>query len=143
MKYEGGHLIARIHQMSSRIFSRILKDRGMEELNPAQGRIMFVLWQKDEIAISELANCTSLSKSTLTSMLDRLAESGYIQRKASPSDRRKIILRRTEKDASFQKAYNEVSEEMVALFYDGFSEKEITDFESYLHRILRNLLDAI
>ena len=138
---EGGFLIARIHQLAGRIFARMLKEYEIE-INPAQGRIMFVLWQNDGIPITELARKTSLEKSTLTSMLDRLEDAGYVARVASPDDRRVILIKRTAKDKAWQKVYIQVSQQMTRLFYDGFSEKEIDEFERYLKRIFDNLSAA-
>jgi len=134
----GGFLIGQIHRLGGRAFKRMLQERGIA-INPAQGRIMFVLWQKDDIPISELARQTSLGKSTLTSMLDRLEQAGYVRRVPSPHDRRVVLIERTEKDKAFQRQYVQVSEEMTALFYDGFSEAEIETFEGYLEHILENL----
>jgi DNA-binding MarR family transcriptional regulator len=141
-KRQGGFLIAKIHQLSGRIFSRILKQHNIHEINPAQGRILFVLWEHDEIPISELSKKTQLEKSTLTAMLDRLENDGFIRRMASEDDRRKTIIKRTDKDKSFQKAYYQISEEMTALFYKDFSEREVDKFEKYLERILDNLMES-
>ena len=140
---EGGFLVAKIHQVSGRIFAEILKKSGIDEINPAQGRILFVLWKKDEIPISELARRTQLSKSTLTSMLDRLEEAGYIVRASSKEDRRIILIKRTAKDKSLENKYIRVSNEMTKLFYNGFSPKEIDTFENYLKRILANLTEEV
>ena len=135
---EAGFLMAKIHQLAGRIFTRMLKEYDIE-INPAQGRIMFALWREDEIPVSELAKKTSLGKSTLTSMLDRLESSGYIRRVPSKEDRRKILIRRTEKDRSFQHLYVRVSKDMNKLFFQGFSNKEMDQFEAYLRRIYGNL----
>jgi DNA-binding MarR family transcriptional regulator len=137
----GGFLIAKIHQVSGRIFSRILKQHNITEINPAQGRILFVLWEHDEITITELSRKTQLEKSTLTAMLDRLEHDGFIRRMASEKDRRKTIIKRTDKDKSFQQEYYQISDEMTALFYKDFSEKDIDRFEEYLGRILDNLME--
>ena len=67
-----GYLIAKIHQRSGRIFSKKLKKHHIHDINPAQGRILFALWKNDGLSIIDLAKETGLSKSTLTSMLDRL-----------------------------------------------------------------------
>ena len=139
---KGGFLISKIHQLSGRIFARMLKEYNIEEINPSQGRIMFVLWQNDGIAITELSKKTSLSKSTLTSMLDRLENDGFIRRKTSDKDRRKIQIWRTEKDKTFQKQYVEVSKKMSGIFYKGFNEEEIESFENMLERIFNNLKGA-
>jgi DNA-binding MarR family transcriptional regulator len=136
---QGGFLIAKIHQVSGRIFAKILKKAGISEINPAQGRILFALWKKDEIPITKLARKTLLSKSTLTSMLDRLEEAGFIIRIPSKKDRRTILIKRTEKDKRFESKYVQVSDEMTNLFYKGFASEEIDTFEEYLKRVLANL----
>jgi DNA-binding MarR family transcriptional regulator len=138
---QGGFLIARIHQLAGRIFTRKLKEHQVE-ISPAQGRIMFALWRKDGISISELVRRTSLEKSTMTSMLDRLEEAGYVTRVRSQEDRRKVLIERTDKDRSWQETYVHVSQEMTKLFYDGFSDSEIDTFEQYLKRVLDNLTAA-
>jgi DNA-binding MarR family transcriptional regulator len=135
---EGGFLISKIHRLSGRIFAKKLKEHQIE-INPAQGRIMFVLWREDGISINALAKRTSLGKSTLTSMLDRLEAAGYVRRVRSVQDRRSILIERTEKDHAWQEVYVQVSQEMSALYYAGFSEDEIGELEGYLRRILDNL----
>jgi DNA-binding MarR family transcriptional regulator len=137
-KREGGFLIAKIHQLAGRIFSRMLRERGVE-INPAQGRIMFVLWHEDGIPINELAKKTSLGKSTLTSMLDRLESSGYIRRASSTHDRRTTLIRRTEKDRAFERLYTEVSQDMISIFYKGLRRKQVDQFEAHLRKIFDNL----
>ena len=137
---QAGFLMAKIRQVGERIFVRKLKDYGIE-INPAQGRIMFALWQNDGIAINELAQKTQLGKSTLTSMLARLESMGYIRRMRSDNDRRKIIIRRTNKDKALERVYVKVSEEITDIYYTGFAKGEIDQFEKYLERILYNLTE--
>jgi DNA-binding MarR family transcriptional regulator len=135
---QAGFLMAKIRQVAERIFVRKLKEYGIE-INPAQGRIMFALWQNDSISINELAKKTQLGKSTLTSMLDRLEQMGYLKRRRSRDDRRKILIYRTEKDRAMENKYVEASQEMTILFYKGFALSEINRFENDLKRILNNL----
>jgi len=139
---QGGFLIAKIHQLSGRIFSKLMKNHDIE-LNPAQGRIMFVLWRNDNITIQELAKKTSLSKTSLTSMLDRLESMGYIRRVPSSEDRRKIFIELTEKDQVLQEKYIQVSKEMIDIFYGDFSDEEINSFENNLIKLYSNLLTYI
>jgi len=136
---EGGFLIAQVHQVAGRIFARLLKDHGIEEINPPLGRILFVLWQQDGIPIGELAKRTSLEKSTLTTLLDRLEASGFVERVRSEEDRRVVLVHRTAKDKAWQKAHEEVSEKMNRLFYAGLSAQEIDRFEETLRCLLANL----
>ncbi len=140
LRQEGGFLVAKIHYLAGRLFSRKLKEYNLDEINPAQGRILFALWRSGDISIQQLAKNTSLGKSTLTSMLDRLENNGYIIRIPSSKDRRKIIIKLTEKDKKLQDVYTHVSQEMTNLFYKGFTAKEIDSFEKYLRHVLDNLI---
>ena len=139
MKTKGGFLISRIKLVGTRIFDRMLADSGIDSFNGAQGRILYVLWQNDEISISSLSAQTSLANTTLTAMLDRMENMGLIVRKPDPKDRRNRLIALTEKAKSLQVDYNRISEQMNEIYYTGFAEAEIMQFELYLQRILNNL----
>ncbi len=139
----GGYLISKIHQLSGRVFAKKLKSYKIDQINPAQGRILFALWQQDNIPIQQLAAQTALSKSTLTRMLDRLEETGHIKRSFPGDDRRKVLIQLTEQDRKMKQSYEEVSKDMVDLFYKGFSDNEINKFEGYLDRVYNNLLSVL
>lgn len=89
--------------------------------------------------VHELARRTSLGKSTLTSMLDRLEAIGQVVRVRSQADRRQIVIELTLKNKAMHSLYEEVSREMAGLFYRGFTRTEIVRFERDLERILGNL----
>ena len=138
---QAGFLLAKIHQLGGRVFARLLKKHGVDQINPAQGRIMFALWQQDGIPINDLAQRTKLGKSTLTSMLDRLETSGLVKRVPSKEDRRKILIQRTDADKALESLYVRVSQEMHTVWYKGFTEPRIEQFEADLQQILDNLSD--
>ncbi|NKF07316.1 MarR family transcriptional regulator [Clostridium gasigenes] len=52
-------------------------------MNNSQARILFVLSKFKELNINKLGQELSLSKSTLTSMLDRLEKLGYLKKKSN------------------------------------------------------------
>lgn len=135
----GGFLISQIKQIQGRVFARLLTDAGIDEFNGAQGRILYVLWQEDNLPIVELAARTGLAKTTLTSMLDRMESLGHIKRCYDSEDRRQIRIRLTNRARRLEKKYRQVSDEMSRLFYKGFSEKEILKLDSQLEKVLKNL----
>lgn len=139
METKGGFLISRIKQVGTRIFDRMLATSGIDSFNGAQGRILYVLWQNDEISISTLSAQTSLANTTLTAMLDRMESLDLIVRKPDPKDRRNRLIALTEKAKSLQDDYDRISQQMNELYYTDFTEKEIVQFESYLQRVLNNL----
>lgn len=141
MQTEGGFLISQIKQVSGRIFEKMLAEAGVDAFNGAQGRILYVLWQEDNIPIIELSHKTGLAKTTLTSMLDRMEAAGLIMRVPSPSDRRQIHIVLTDNARALSGRYDEISEQMNEVFYHGFTEEEVRKFETTLRRVLKNLCD--
>lgn len=139
---KGGFLISQIKQIQGRIFEKLLGKAGIAEFNGAQGRILYVLWQRDGLPIIELSKRTGLAKTTLTSMLDRMEAQGHIQRNHDKSDRRQIIITLTGKAKALSRSYDLVSAQMSEIFYKGFTDDEIDKFESQLKRILGNLIEG-
>ena len=137
-KRDGGYLISQIHQLTGRIFSKKLKDYQID-INHAQGRIIFALWKNDQIPINDLSKETALSKSSLTTMLERLEKSGHIIRKQSETDKRITIICLTSKSSSLRSDYQKISADMINLFYKDFTDDEISKFELSLKKILKNL----
>ena len=135
----GGFLISQIKQIQGRIFGRLLTEAGVDAFNGAQGHILYVLWQEDDLPIVELSRRTGLAKTTLTGMLDRMEALGHISRCYDPKDRRQIRIRLTERARKFEEKYTEVSDEMSRLFYMGFSDEEILRLDADLERVLKNL----
>lgn len=139
MESRTGFLISQIKQVQARVFRRLLQDSGVEEFNGPQGRILYVLWQKDGVPIVELSRKTCLAKTTLTAMLGRMEDAGLIGRRNAESDKRQSLIVLTEKARSLQDKYDEVSEKMNDVFYKDFSEKEVKKMDQLLDRILVNL----
>jgi len=135
----GGFLISQIKQVSGRIFEKLLSNAGVDAFNGAQGRILYVLWQQDNIPIIELSKKTGLAKTTLTSMLDRMEAAGLVSRIFDKIDRRQIRIVLTEQAHTLSGEYESVSQAMNQIYYNGFSEAEILAFENTLKRILKNL----
>ena len=139
MKTHGGFYVSRVHQLCGRAFEKLLKESGVEAFNGAQGRILYVLWEYGQLSMVNISENTSLAKTTLTSMIDRMEESGLVTRTYDTQDRRQILVSITKKAQKYRDRYNEISDQMNAILYNGFREKEITTLEKWLARIIRNL----
>ncbi|MHA2358706.1 MAG: MarR family winged helix-turn-helix transcriptional regulator [Candidatus Thorarchaeota archaeon] len=135
----GGFLVTQIHHLGRRVFSELLKERGLN-IGPGQGRILFSLWQEDGVPINELIKKTLLRKSTLSELLDSLEKAKLVKRVQSEDDRRKVLIELTDKTRQTLNVYIEVSIEMTKIFYKGFDSEEIDQFEAYLQRVLDNLV---
>lgn len=131
--------MSRIRHLSGRVFEKLLKESGVDVFNGAQGRILYVLWEHGQLTITEIGRLTSLAKTTLTSMLDRMEAGGLIERIPDKRNRRQIFVTATEKAKEYREKYDLISDKMSEIFYDGFTDDEIISFENQLRRIIKNL----
>ena len=97
MKSNGGFISSQIRHLSSRIFEKMLRNSGVDAFNGAQGRILYVLWENENLTITEIGKMTGLAKSTLTSMLDHMEKGELITRIQNPKNRKQIFIQITEK----------------------------------------------
>ena len=135
----GGFLISQVKQLSDRTFEKILKAKGVDEFNGAQGRILYILWNNNNISIKQISKFTKLAKTTLTAMLERMEMQGLIKRTISKEDKREIIVSLTDKAKELKENYLDVSKQMEKIFYKNFTEKQIENFENTLKKIIENL----
>lgn len=135
--------MSQAHQLGRRVFAKVLKKWGIEELNPAQGRILYVLWGEDGLSQAELARRTRLDKSGLALMIDRLEAAGQLRRARTGTDKREVRVWTTERNRALHSVYLKASQEMIDLTYKGFSDSEIDAFELFLRRIIENLEGSV
>jgi mobile rSAM pair MarR family regulator len=139
VRTNGGFQISKIKQLGDRVFEKILTAQGIEAFNGAQGRILYVLWQEDGVPIKTISERCGLAITSLTTMLERMEKSGLIIRQQDSGDKRKTLIFLTDKAKALKEDYDAVSDRMSTIFYQGFTEEEIRNFEEHLERIRLNL----
>lgn len=139
METKGGFYITQIKQLQERIFERLLLAAGLE-LSGGQGRILFVLWKEERLTIGEIGKAVSLAKNTVSTVVDGMVRKGILERTINPENRRETIVSLTARARGMRGKYEEVSQRMNELFYQGFSREEREMFEGYLARIRDTLV---
>lgn len=139
MAIQAGSIITQIKQLHSRVFERVLAEKNITAFNGAQGRILYVLWKEQYLSLREVADRTSLAPTTLTSMIARMESMDLVKRIPDSNDNRKVELMLTDKAKSLHKEYISVMNDMIDIFYEGFSDEEIDQCEEMLKRIHNNL----
>ena len=142
MKSNSGFYIGRIKQINTRLLNKFLAQKNITAFNGEQGRILHVLWENDGISNQELSKKSGLAMSSLTTMLERMEEKNLLTRKGCSKDKRRCLLFLTEHANSLKKEYDEISEKMTRLFFEGISEVERLAFEKTLENVLHNLEKA-
>ena len=140
MKY--CHLLAHhIRLLNGRIFQKLLSRDPEALYRSEQGKILAVLWNSETgcATATDIALATGLANNTLTTMIKKLEEQNLVTVNPCGEDKRKKYLVLTDLGWSQQEVSDRVSQELDAIYYKGFSDKEIEQFEGFQERILANL----
>ncbi len=108
-----------------------LRAEGIK-ITPSQAGILFLLRQEDGRTMTELSQILGADNSSMTGLIDRLEKSGFVQRRASPEDRRALRIHITpegiEEIGRARAVIKRVNEEIKA----GHSEEEVDAFKRVL-----------
>ena len=138
MKSNSGFYISRIKQVNTRLLNKFLAQKNITAFNGEQGRTLDVLWENDGISNRELSKKSGLAMSSLTTMLERMEEKNLLIRKFCPSDKRKSLIFLTDYAKSLKNEYDEISDKMTEISFEGISNEERLAFEATLEKVLHN-----
>jgi DNA-binding MarR family transcriptional regulator len=130
-------LLAKSEQKHFSYTKKLLDQSGLE-ISPGQLVVLYSLFNKDNISISELSKNVLLDNSTLTGLIDRLEKAGLVLRIDTPNDRRSYQIILTEKAKNHKPTILKVMKEIESKMLEGCSEAEIFMLRSILQRILTN-----
>jgi MarR family transcriptional regulator, organic hydroperoxide resistance regulator len=73
----------------NKVYRALLKDLG---LTYPQYLVMLVLWERNDLMVSEIGERLFLDSPTLTPLLKRLEAAGFVARNRSGADERQVIV---------------------------------------------------
>lgn len=140
-KMLGGYQALQIRLLNGRIFQKLLSKEPDAQYRSEQGKILTVLWQKEDgrATATDIALASGLANNTLTTMIKKLVDQGLVTIEQSDQDKRKKFVVLTELGWAQKEIGDRVSKELGEIFYQGFSNQEIREFEAYQERIITNL----
>ena len=140
-KMFGGYQALQIRLLNGRIFQKLLSKEPDAQYRSEQGKILTILWKQELgcATATDIALATGLANNTLTSMVKKLEEQGLVTIQPCTQDKRKKYISLTEFGWAQKEIGDRVSKELGEIFYQGFSDQEIREFEAYQVRIITNL----
>lgn len=101
---------------------------------------MMALWEKDDVAVSELGERLFLDSGTLTPLLKKLEASGFIRRERDAADERTVRIQLTGQGKKLQKAMVDVPRQMASCVH--IERDDAGNLHELLHDLIRNLSKA-
>ena len=126
-------LLAKAYQKAHSRFKQQLKPY---ELTNIQHLVLEGLWYEEGQTAAELGKLLVLDKATLSGVLDRLEDSGWIKKEEAPEDKRAYRLYTSEKADSMKKELIDLRKKSNETLLANFSTQE----QILLKRFLKDLM---
>jgi len=127
------YLLARVARVHRTVTAQQLAPLG---LYPGQDVLLGCLWQQDGQTQSELVEQLGVEPPTVTKMVQRLEEGGFVRRRAHPTDRRATVVWLTAAGRKVrpkvQRAITQVNREL----FGDLSDRQVATMETLLGRVL-------
>lgn len=148
MKNAGDNTIDTVNRLFVEVFNDIvkieqnaLKSAGFEDITTTETHTVEAIDLYGDKTMSTVASKLDITVGTLTVSVANLVKKGYVLRSKSPEDRRKVILRPTERGAELLKAHRLFHAEMAKSAVKELSEMEAEVFKNSLTKLSRFFME--
>ena len=120
--------------------------RDIMKLSICQKRMLRKIWRMTKrepggVMLKEIADQLSLSCSSVSVMVDAMVQRGVLEREVSREDRRKVLIRISEKGMEFPRVYENYFNELCAEFASSQNPEDMRIFTAVLEKFTNFLLN--
>ncbi len=107
----------------------------------SHGNILFQLSRNEKMSMKELADAIHRDKSTVTALVSKLREQGYLEKVPSEADSRVVFVRLTEKGKKYNVDTQAISSLLNEKCLAGFTDQDKDALYGLLSRISSNFAE--
>ena len=133
---------SRLRSLGNELIVDGLRQRGVEGIVPSHGDIVHVLLHAESCSMSELARRIGRTKSTVTVLVRKLEQAGYVQREPDAADARGVRISLTARGKALEPAFREISDRLEALICERLSDDEAARLEALLAKCVGTIPDT-
>jgi DNA-binding MarR family transcriptional regulator len=111
------------------------------DLTYPQYLVLLVLWEDDELSVSEIGDRLSLNSATLTPLLKRMEGAGLVARHRSAEDGRKVTVSLLPKGAKLQAKVSKITTDVTCAAIDATP--DAAGLRDTLHQLRQELPDTL
>ena len=118
-----------------KVYRPLLKPLG---LTYSQYLVMLVLWERDSVSVGDLGHCLYLDSGTLTPLLKRMENSGFINRRRDSNDERRVLVTLTTKGSEIK----ELAVNIPNKLSEQLNISDISELRSEIQSLVQSLAKA-
>ncbi|CZE46333.1 MarR family winged helix-turn-helix transcriptional regulator [Campylobacter geochelonis] len=130
---------ARIREKANKLIINSLKASGYNDIAPSHGDILNLLFSGQSYPMAKVAQKIYRSKSTVTTLVEKLEANGYISRFKSEDDARVVMIKITQKGLELKPIFAKINDELSRVTQNEFSQTELDFLETLLKKMTLNL----
>lgn len=131
-------IISKIYNGMEELLIKELKNAGVYGIVPSHGKILYALFKSNSLSMNELSEKIQKTPQTVTTLVKKLEEMGYIESHKLDSDRRTTIVSLTDCGKELKPVFDSISEKLYIEQYKGLSKEEVNEFVRLLKLVEKN-----
>ena len=130
-----------IYLCSKEIIRKYSKYLDTIDLTYTQYVVMMYFWEVNKSNVKDLANTILIDSSTLTPLLKKLEQKGFIERNKDTVDERNLVLKLTKKGEKLKDKAKAIPKEMGKCL--NLTDEESKTLYTILYKVLHNIEEEI
>lgn len=131
-------LISKIRDSANRFITNEMEQWGVKGLATSHGDILFVLLKNERLTMKEIAEKIGRDKSTVTALVNKLVQMGYVKKSRDDEDGRTIFVSLTAEGRKLESMFNTISDDLFSTVYKGIPQNEREEIIKILEKIKDN-----
>jgi homoprotocatechuate degradation regulator HpaR len=124
--------LLKAREVTMAFFRPVLQEIPLTE---QQWRVIRALDEYNELESKQLADLCCILSPSLTGIISRLEQQGYIQRRRSPEDQRRVLISLTDKAKQMFNRISPILEARYQAITDQFSKENMEQLDKLLNQL--------
>ncbi len=136
------YFISRTRKKMLKFLEHKLAEHDMNDIITSHGNILTALYNNDgRLAMNKIARLIGKDKSTVTPLINKLLQLGYIEKIQDETDKRITYIVLSEQGRQLKPKFDAISSQIYETAYKGFTEDEKETFLRLLKKLNMNFTE--
>jgi DNA-binding MarR family transcriptional regulator len=129
----------KVKKMMHSFVDQQIKSFDINDIVPAYGDILTALYiNGGQLKMNQISDLVGKDKSTITVLVNKLADRGYVEKEKSKLDKRVTYIRLSKKAYDYENEFHTIAANVKKVAFNDFTEEEAKMFMELLHRMHDN-----
>ena len=129
------------YELSKKIFNEVTVGVGIP-ITSTQLYMLYYIRAKGECKATDIANYLGVTLGAVTSLVDRLCEFDFVERRRNKMDRRQVIIKVNKGGEDFLKKIDLNRKKIFNHYFEGMNKEEVLYFSNVVKGVITKILNS-